>query len=110
MLPTDEAHQDWWDVCDPEQLRGGERRVTMLVYLNQLAEGSGGDTRFTKLGLSVKPQKNAAVVFENYHEGDPEHGDGRCQHAGEPPTQGVKHAMNVWIRCLLYTSPSPRDA
>jgi collagen type III alpha len=54
------AHEDGF----PPQIalkKGYQRRATLLVYLNDVAEG--GATRFEHLGLAVQPRKGKALLF-----------------------------------------------
>ena len=81
----------------PGEAKKGQRSATVLVYLNDIANGSG-KTSFPKLGLEVSPQRGQALYFRNtasdgsinpqsLHAGLPVHGEGM-----------VKWALNIWIR------------
>jgi prolyl 4-hydroxylase len=97
-----EPHNDWFDACDVrEHLRGGERRLTILIYLNAIASGGGGATNFPELEVRVPPTKRGAVLFENYAL-NATRGDGRCLHQGEPPSATTKFAANVWVRARRF--------
>lgn len=98
-----EAHNDFFDACDVREIfRGGERRVTVLVYLNAVPEDGGGGTFFPELGVRVQPKRNGAIYFENYLESSPRRGNPRCLHQGEAPTRSTKWAVNVWIRARAF--------
>jgi prolyl 4-hydroxylase len=68
------------------------RLVTIFVYLNDVNEG--GETRFSRLGLYVKPQKGMAVVHFptslNFEE------DGRTEHQGMPAID-EKWLLVTWV-------------
>jgi prolyl 4-hydroxylase len=92
------AHHDWFDPADPgsgEVLRnGGQRVITVIVYLNEVA--AGGETRFPEIGLDIRPHRGSAVYFEYLNAaGDP---DRRCLHAGVPVEQGEKWIATKWLR------------
>ena len=46
-----------------KMLLGGERLMTLMVYLSDIAEGGGGNTVFPLLGLSVPPTKGTALFW-----------------------------------------------
>lgn len=61
------AHYDAFDVTTAPGREcvatGGQRVATVLIYLNTLAPGAGGETTFPRLGRSFTPQKGKALVF-----------------------------------------------
>jgi len=81
----------------PQEVKKGQRIATVLVYLNDVDNGSG-KTCFPALGLDVTPQRGKAIFFRNTSE------DGcidrRSLHSAAP-VEGedvVKWAMNIWVR------------
>jgi len=90
------AHMDWHDERNPDLWIFGQRMATMLVYLSTMPEGSGGETSFGRLGVTVQPQKGTAIAWPNVDEtGKPER---RSIHSARH-VQGdkVKYAMNIWV-------------
>ena len=79
---------------------GGQRIVTVLVYLNNV-EGGGG-TDFPELGVTVKAKKGDVVVFHNTLTEVPAPSHPRIHprslHAGMPVTKGEKWMVNLWFR------------
>ncbi|KAL3894301.1 MAG: hypothetical protein SGARI_007789, partial [Bacillariaceae sp.] len=72
---------------------GGQRTVTVLIYLNDVARG--GETSFPTLRLQVKPVQGMALVFF------PATMDGaldpRALHAALPAVD-PKYVSQIWIR------------
>ncbi|NCU12123.1 MAG: 2OG-Fe(II) oxygenase, partial [Sphingomonadaceae bacterium] len=82
---------DYWK---DESKRGGQRTITAMAYLNDVAEG--GDTQFTQIGLSVKPQRGALLIWNNnLPNGMPNE---NTMHAGTPVVKGVKYVVTKWYR------------
>lgn len=85
---------DGWD-----QL-GGQRLITCIVYLNNVA--SGGGTYFDKLNIRIKPTKGTALIFF------PADTDGvidhRTTHCGEK-AQDDKYIVQLWRRQRRVPAP-----
>ena len=101
-------HFDAFDLGNEDGQRfasnGGQRVVTVLVYLNDVEKG--GSTSFPALGLDVRPRKGMAVVFF------PATVDGlldkNALHAACPAVD-TKYVSQVWIRQGPYSGlPSKR--
>mmetsp|Transcript_5983 Transcript_5983/g.14865 ORF Transcript_5983/g.14865 Transcript_5983/m.14865 type:complete len:142 (+) Transcript_5983:3-428(+) len=111
-LPTQQYrhHFDAFDLGNADGRRfaqnGGQRVVTILVYLNDCAQG--GQTDFPSMNIQVSPRKGSAVVFfpatvDGYL-------DKRALHAALPAID-TKYVSQVWIRQSTYTGfPSKRLA
>jgi len=94
-------YQPHFDYFDPlvagstrQLARGGQRLVTIIVYLNEVR--CGGGTTFPSLGLEFLPEKGAALMFASLTR------DGGLQpqslHGGAPVTAGEKWIATRWIR------------
>ena len=86
-LPEDEA--DYAKVK-----RSGQRRMTVLTYLNTAY--NGGHTDFPTLDITHKGGQGDSLVFANIDS------DGKPQpqslHAGAPVTDGEKWLITLWVR------------
>ena len=96
-------HCDWfWTKADywkKVSKHGGQRSWTAMVYLNAVEEG--GDTMFTRLGISVPPQPGALLVWNNcLPDGTP---NWDTTHAGPPVVRGVKYVITKWYRTRAWS-------
>ena len=80
--------------CDRMNDKAGHRYITVLIYLNDVEEG--GETRFPKLGRSVKPRKGKAVIF-NHVSLETNQIIPEAEHGGDPVLNGDKWIANKWI-------------
>ncbi|CAE8648589.1 unnamed protein product [Polarella glacialis] len=77
-------------------LLGGQRFCTVLLYLSSAAEDQGGETAFGELGLKVRPEIGAALIWPNVQkDGQPEP---RTVHGSLPLRYGEKLVVNAWLR------------
>lgn len=90
-------HNDWFDRVPqnaPILAQGGQRIKTLMIYLQ--CPKSGGATEFTQLGIKVKPELRAALMWDNLLPDGQE--DQRLMHRGAPVGKGVKIIATRWIR------------
>jgi prolyl 4-hydroxylase len=101
-------HYDAFDLSTEDGCRfaanGGQRTITVLIYLNDVHRG--GATRFPALNLDVQPRRGMALVFF------PATIDGMLDkmalHAALPAVD-TKFVSQVWIRQSVYAGqPSKR--
>jgi len=91
-------HYDWFwtraDYWPGESRRGGQRSWTTMVYLNDVEQG--GETAFTRLGLTIPPQRGYMLAWNNAL------ADGALNydtlHAGAPVVRGTKYIVTKWYR------------
>ncbi|SBS31137.1 Tubulin-tyrosine ligase family protein [Marinomonas aquimarina] len=98
---VDQEYRSHYDAYDLTTVRGqrccrmgGQRLVTALVYLNDIA--SGGATRFANLNTEVQAKKGRMALFNNVGE-DYNHPHPDSLHAGTPVLAGEKWAFNIWF-------------
>mmetsp|Transcript_2119 Transcript_2119/g.4786 ORF Transcript_2119/g.4786 Transcript_2119/m.4786 type:complete len:464 (-) Transcript_2119:118-1509(-) len=74
---------------------GKFRPVTIFVYLNELPEEEeAGDTFFPVLGVSIRPRRGTAVMWNNIAQGAE---DSRMLHSGRAPLSCVKYGVNCFF-------------
>ena len=92
------AHMDWFftraSYWKGEVKRGGQRCWTAMIYLNDVEEG--GSTDFTRIGVSIAPQRGALLVWNNANPNGEPNDD--TMHAGMPVERGVKYIVTKWYR------------
>ena len=85
--------------CVEFEKNGGQRVVTMIIYLND--DFTGGTTRFKNLQTEFQPVKNNGLLFYSLQkDGD------KCHplslHSGMPVKTGEKYIANIWLRERPY--------
>ena len=85
------------DACTLRWVDGNEvwvktsaRDVSILVYLNDASEFSGGQLAFPDLHVSITPQRGMAVAFPS---------DQRFRHCVEEITSGTRCVVAAWFTC-----------
>ena len=95
-------HFDFFQGDKGEDLESN-RSFTIFCYLNTLPASDGGQTHFTKQGLSIQPEQGNAVLWPGCSLlGTRIFCDPRTEHAGLPPTKGSKWGLNCWARTFPY--------
>ena len=95
-------YNDHHDACCDDDIKctefvenGGQRTLTVLIYLND--SFTGGATRFSTIEKDIKPPKYGGIMFNTLEENS-----NKCHplalHKGTPVESGVKYVCNIWIR------------
>jgi prolyl 4-hydroxylase len=87
-------HYDWFLDDQPTLKRGGQRAVSVIIYLSEPEEG--GETDFLKLNISIKPKIGMMLLFRNTKPNGERDYD--TLHAGVPVKKGEKWIATKWIR------------
>ena len=85
--------------CVEFEKNGGQRMVTMIIYLND--DFTGGTTEFPNLKTEFQPKKGNGLLFYSLQKNG-----NKCHpkslHAGKPVKTGEKYIANVWLREKPY--------
>lgn len=82
----------------------GNRILTFFMYLSDVEEG--GETKFNKLDLQVKPKVGRALVWPSVRNEEPDFWDDRMYHEAMPVIKGKKYAANHWVHLNDYEGPN----
>lgn len=74
--------------------RGGQRVATLVLYLNDVADG--GETFFPDAGVKVAPKRGGAAYFRYMNR--ERQLDVLSLHGGAPVREGEKWIMTKWVR------------
>ncbi len=101
-------HYDAWDINTAKGREktaiGGNRLVTVLMYLNEVDQGGG--TSFPNLGIEVEAIPGRMCIFHDlYPDSSERHVD--SLHGGTPVLAGEKWACNLWFREERYQGRAP---
>lgn len=81
-----------------------DRMATVIVYLDTVEKG--GETRFPELGISVRPRKGRALVWNNMDR------DGNCDsmsaHVANSVSNGKKYILQRWYYYQSFYSLGKR--
>jgi prolyl 4-hydroxylase len=94
----DACSYDDQEYCNRMNNNAGQRRSTLLVYLND--DFQGGETEFVAIGYTVTPEKGKAILFWNTDENEviiPE-----SKHRAHPVRNGEKWICTKWSHSRNY--------
>ena len=94
----DSCVYDNQEFCDEMNHHAGQRRTTLLVYLNDVIEG--GETEFVNINRKIKPEKGKGILFWSTDHYDRLFTESK--HKGNPVTQGEKWIVTIWSHPLPF--------
>lgn len=90
-----QEYKDHFDYFAPTSKAASNNRIcTFVLYLSDVEDG--GETYFSKLGLSVYPKKGMAVYFEYFY--NDQTLNELTLHSGQPVIKGEKWIATLWFR------------
>lgn len=86
------------ELCKEMNRGAGQRRTTLLVYLNDVLKG--GETEFVNLGVKVRPEKGKGILFWSTDEN--ERVLEESKHRGCELLEGEKWIATIWSHPKMY--------
>jgi len=93
-------YREHHDQNSPQYSAWGPRLYTFFMYLSDVE--AGGETRFTKLNLTVAPKKGSAILWPSVLSSDPWTTEELTYHEARTVDKGVKYAANFWIHMFEF--------
>lgn len=93
-------YREHHDQNSPRFSAWGPRLYTFFMYLSDVEKG--GETRFTKLNISVTPRKGSAILWPSVHDYDPWQTEDKTYHEAVTVEKGEKYAANFWIHMFEF--------
>lgn len=85
--------------CDKMNNGAGQRLATLLIYIND--DYTGGETEFTEIGVSIKPEKGKGILFWNTTNN--EEIIKQSKHMGREVRSGQKWICTKWCHAKPYS-------
>jgi prolyl 4-hydroxylase len=86
------------ELCKEMNRGAGQRRTTLLVYLNDVSKG--GETEFENLGKRIRPEKGKGILFWSTDEN--ENVLKESMHRGCEVLEGEKWIATIWSHPKKY--------
>ena len=97
-------YREHHDQNSPRYSAWGPRLYTFFMYLSDRDDTGleGGETRFTKLNISVTPKRGSAILWPSVHSDNPWETEDKTYHEAVTVSKGEKYAANFWIHMFEF--------
>ena len=97
-------YREHHDQNSPRYSAWGPRLYTYFKYLSDRDDTGleGGETRFTKLNISVTPKRGSAILWPSVHSDNPWETEDKTYHEAVTVSKGEKYAANFWIHMFEF--------
>ena len=99
-----QVYREHHDQNSPRYSAWGPRLYTFFMYLSDRDDTGleGGETRFTKLNISVTPKRGSAILWPSVHSDNPWETEDKTYHEAVTVSKGEKYAANFWIHMFEF--------